>query len=92
MLNGCGESGAAEQVKSFLQKQGFNVIECGNAQSFRYEETIVASRVKDMDIAGQVGRALGTDNVLSLINEKKLFDVTVVVGHDYKLLIRPDEG
>ncbi len=88
VLNGCGELGAAESIKAFLQERGFNVIESGNAESFRYDQTVVASRKEEMRIARQVAAVLGTSNVISLVNESKLFDVTVFVGNDYKKLMR----
>ncbi|MEW6042353.1 MAG: LytR C-terminal domain-containing protein [Elusimicrobiota bacterium] len=86
VLNGCGEKGVAEEVKSLLQLKGFNVLGCGNAESFRYEHTIVLSRKENMEIAKKVGLALGIENVISLINNRKLLDVTVIVGRDYKRL------
>lgn len=88
VLNACGETGAAKIVSDFLRKKGYDVVEYGNNDKWYYKHTIIASRCRDMTIAGQVADALHTPRVLLLREEGTLLDATVFVGKDYKELLK----
>ena len=74
------------KIPEELRKSGFDVKNDGidNASSFNYDQTLVASRTKDMRIARQVGKALDLDKdrVLLMRDGQERFDVTVIVGSD----------
>lgn len=82
VLNGCGVSGVADRVASRLKDQGFDVMFVGNADDFRYEETLVVDRSGACSKAVTVARALGVGNVIQQVRGSFLVDVTVVVGSD----------
>lgn len=84
VLNGHGGEGAADDVAGFLRAKKFDVINIGNAPSWNYPFTLVISRTKDMTIAQLVAGALKTDRVVLVRNEERAYDVTVIIGHDYK--------
>ncbi|MFH0920026.1 MAG: LytR C-terminal domain-containing protein [Fibrobacterota bacterium] len=83
ILNGTGKPGAAQVVSGFLRVKGFDVKEIGNAPDWNYEETMVVSRVRDMETARRVAEALQTQNCLKIRSDTRQFDVTVFVGRDY---------
>ena len=84
VLNGCGEPGAANIVADSLRKKSFDVKDIGNAPTSNYESTMVISRTKDMTMAKQVAQMLKTDQYLLVRNEDQAYDVTVIIGHDFK--------
>ncbi len=83
ILNGCGINGAASAAADYLREYNFDVKDIGNAETWNYPHTIVASRTKDMTVAGKVADALDTKRIILLRDEKHLYDVTVFLGADY---------
>jgi hypothetical protein len=83
ILNGCGISGAAGAAADFLRRHGFDVKNIGNADTFNYPFTIVASRTRDTAVANEIARTLGSDKTIILRNGETLYDVTVYVGADF---------
>lgn len=88
VLNGCGEPGAANVVADSLRKKSFDVKDIGNAPTSNYESTIVISRTRDMTIAKQVAEVFNTNRCILIRNEDLPYDVTVIIGRDYKERIR----
>ena len=88
VLNGCGISGIANRFTSVLRSNGFDVVETGNFDHFKLQQTIVISRSGTIKNAMQVAKALGVDEVNVLREESPDFylDVTVVIGHDFEQL------
>lgn len=84
VLNGCGEPGAANVAADSLRKKSFDVKDIGNAPTSNYESTMVISRTKDMTIAKQVAEVLKTNQCFLVRNEDQVYDVTVIIGHDFK--------
>jgi hypothetical protein len=84
VLNGCGMAGVADKMADLLRKSRFDVLKIDNAQSFNYPFTMVVSRSKDMGIAEQVARALRTDHLVLVRTEDQTYDVTVIIGPDFK--------
>jgi hypothetical protein len=82
VLNGCGRAGIAEKVASYLRDSGFDVMYVGNADDFRYGETIVVDRVGDRDKARAVADALGRVPVVYQNAGTFFVEVTVVLGSD----------
>jgi len=83
VLNGCGISGAAGAAADYLRSKGFDVKDIGNASSWNYPVTIVASRTVDTDIAEKVSRMLNTDKMIIMRNGDTRYDATVFLGADF---------
>jgi len=88
VLNGCGEVKAANQIADFLRSKNFDVKNIGNAVSWNYPFTIVISRTTDMAIAQNVSRTLHTDKLILLRTGDTQYNVSIIVGADYKELIQ----
>ena len=88
VLNGCGTGGVAHLMAEFLRKNNFDVKNIGNAENWNYPETLVISRINDTTIASQVAASLNTSNMILIKNEEELYDVTVIVGPDYRERIK----
>jgi len=88
VLNGCGVSGLANQFTSILRRNGFDVVETGNFDSFDIEQTLVIARTFNTENARRVAEALGVEeqNILIEASEDFYLDATVVIGSDYKSL------
>jgi hypothetical protein len=89
VLNGSGKSGMADVFRDFLGGFGFDIIEFGNARHWNYERTIVIARSASSDrIARDLAKVLGTDRVIHLQEPSSLVEATVIIGKDYKELMR----
>jgi hypothetical protein len=89
VLNGSGKSGMADVFRDFLADYGFDIIEFGNAREWNYERTVVISRSAASDrIARDLAKVLGTDRVIHLQHPASLVEATVIIGKDYKELMR----
>jgi hypothetical protein len=84
LLNGCGIDGAAREVASYLRSKSFDVKNIENASQWNNTSTLVISRIKDTTMASKVASALKTNKVTFIYNNNKLYDVTVIIGSDYK--------
>ena len=83
ILNGCGIPGAAEEVRNYLIDFGFDVVEFGNASSWKYPSTLVVARTENTDVAKDIATLLGTDNWYQLMDSTHMVAATVFVGKDY---------
>lgn len=90
VLNGCGLAGAADKVTNFLRIRKFDVVQIGNYRTFDIDESIVIDRKGNIKIAEDIADALGINrhNVIQQVNKNYLLDVSIIVGKDYKQLIR----
>ena len=75
--------GAAGIVANFLREKSFDVKSIGNAKSWNYPFTIVASRTKDMTIARQVCATFNIDKLVLLRTGEELYNVSVLIGPDF---------
>ena len=88
VLNGCGISGIANSYTGLLRKNGFDVVETGNFETFDLQETLIISRSGVMDNAYRVANALGVSeqNVIRESSPDFYLDVSVIIGHDFEKL------
>lgn len=85
ILNGCGDAGVATLYSNFLMHEGFDVIESKNADNFDYINTTIIVHQKDkMDVAQQLAKMLKIKNIE--INENGIWDLSVIIGKNYKEL------
>jgi hypothetical protein len=88
VLNGSGRPGQADVFRDYLIERGFDVIESGNARNWNYEHTLVLARTPSDTIARDLAKVLGTDRVVHLQHPASLVEATVIIGKDYKELMR----
>ena len=88
VLNGSGRPGQADVFRDYLIERGFDVIESGNARDWNYEHTLVLARTPSDTIARDLAKVLGTDRVVHLQHPASLVEATVIIGKDYKELMR----
>lgn len=88
VLNGSGRAGQADVFRTYLIEQGFDVIESGNARSWNYDHTLVLARTASDTIARNLARVLGTSRIVHLQHPASLVEATVIIGKDYKELMR----
>lgn len=91
VLNGAGRAGLANRFTTALRKNGFDVVETGNFESFDIPNTYVIDRLGNLENARRVARALnlGEDRIVREVSEGFYLDATVVIGLDYDSLNLP---
>ena len=84
VLNACGKTGLASEVKNYLLERGFDVVEIGNYDA-ALDRSIVVDRVGDSNSSNQVAYALGIDDsyVTTEIDSTLFVRSTVIIGKDY---------
>jgi hypothetical protein len=87
VLNGAGRGGLAQSMTDFLRREGSDVIDFGNAETFNYHETVVLVRSEDRAAAKLVASAINTTNVVDQKNPFLTLDVTLIIGRDYRKLL-----
>jgi len=84
VLNGCGKTGMAKKVASFLRAKGFDVVDTGNTE-YVFNTVILDRRDRDQGNAIPVRRALSRQGKLAFEPDPALFlEVTVIIGGDFK--------
>ena len=88
VLNGCGISGVADKITSYLRQNNFDVVQIGNYTSFDIDNTLVVDRTGKKINALKVAEVLGIDpkNVIQQINNNYFLDVSLIVGRDFNHL------
>ncbi|MDZ4699367.1 MAG: LytR C-terminal domain-containing protein [Rhodothermales bacterium] len=86
--NGCGVSGLASTMTTYLRRRGFDVVEVGDSPDFDQEFTMVYDRVGDLEAARKLAQAIGIpeERVVQDINPEEFLDASVVIGNDYATL------
>lgn len=85
VLNGTGERGLAEEVKSKLLDLGFSVVATANANHFKYKKSkVLYDSASDYQKAIQVSKFFKGESLeYSQENLEKGVDVLVIVGKNY---------
>jgi hypothetical protein len=85
VLNGCGENRLAIKVANIMRRDGFNVLEIGNATEQDFLHTVVLERSReDLANAKYVARRIGCQNIGKDVDSALHLDVTIILGLDYK--------
>jgi hypothetical protein len=84
VLNACGKTGLASEVKTYLLERGFDVVEIGN-YSGEMENSVIIDRIGDSLSSKKVAYAMGIQDayVTSDIDSSLFVRATVVIGKDY---------
>jgi len=92
VLNGCGESGVANLFTKFLRSEGYDVIEIKNADNFQYTETIILfHNQKAQKKAEMLSEILNVNQSNIQFNKNSVWDLSVIIGSDYKNLTSFEE-
>jgi len=90
ILNGCGKGGIAKTFETILRKKGYDVVNIDNyIENGRINWKVESSRVVDLTGDTQqaeiVAKILGISqtHVLSQNAEKEIYDLRIIIGHDY---------
>ena len=93
ILNGCGVNGVAKIFESYLRRHGFDVVNTENYREkgkvrWNVRESKVIDQIGKLDQAKDVARSLGISdkNIDSKVNPSAIYDVSVVIGLDFKKL------
>ena len=87
ILNGCGQPGIANLFTHFLRANNYDIIEIKNADNFNYEETLVIINHKNkIVLANDLIKLLSIDEKNILVNDNKIWDISVIIGKNYKAL------
>lgn len=81
--NASGQRALAYDITKYLRRQGYDVVDWGTYAA-EQEHTRVFDRTGDILKAQKVAESLGVDDFHSEINFKRLVDVEVVLGKNYK--------
>jgi hypothetical protein len=91
ILNGCGVRDIAKDFETILRKEGFDVVSTANyVENGRLNWKVTSSRVVDLtgdvEQAEKVAKILGISqtHVLSQSNADEIYDLRIIIGHDYK--------
>ena len=92
VLNSCGEPGAAAKMRSFLRKNGFDVVSFRNDVLQNYDETILVLRNPEWEGAKALAQTLNTKNVMTVVSKRAAVDASIYIGKDFKQIIEPEQG
>jgi hypothetical protein len=93
VLNGCGFNGVAKIFQSYLRENGFDVVNTDNyiedgKKRWDISKSMVIDRIGKIEQAMAVARVLDipSSRVFSRENGNSIYDVSVVIGKDFKSL------
>ena len=93
VLNGCGFNGVAKTFQSYLRENGFDVVNTDNytedgKKRWDISKSMVIDRIGKIEQAMAVARVLDipSSRVFSRENGDSIYDVSVVIGKDFKSL------
>ena len=87
--NGCGLSGIAKVYTKFLRTSGYDVLEYANANHFNFENTQLMVHKKDtIGFVNEMVQILKIkpDFITYNYNNNFIYEMTVIIGHDYNNL------
>jgi hypothetical protein len=95
VLNGCGVNGIAKIFQERLRENGFDVVNTENyvikgKVYWNVDQTFVIDQIGVAEQAKAIAKALGIplSNIESRENPAAIYDISVVVGKDYKKYIQ----
>lgn len=84
VYNGVGTPGIAGKAAQQLIRQGFRVVDSGNASNFNYKKTLVLLYHGTQADAQAVKTAIGVGDILVQSAPQDVTDIIVVIGSDYQ--------
>lgn len=88
VMNGCGVAGVAQKFTGLLRKNGFDVVESGNFETFDVQNTLIIDRTGNLENARRLATALGVADqyIIQEISAQYFLDATIVIGSDFNTL------
>ena len=87
VLNGCGDKGIADLYASYLRDNNYDVIDYKNADNFDYNASKIIVHNNNLAVENVAELfEIETKHVDYLFNENIFYDMTLIVGKDYKKL------
>ena len=87
VLNGCGEKGVADLYANYLRNNNYDVIDYKNAENFDYNASKIIVHNNNLAVENVAELfQIDSKNVDYLFNENIFYDMTLIVGKDYKQL------
>lgn len=84
ILNGSGKIGAAGAVKTIIEKEGFKVVNTGNASNFNFKQTQISAKESvSQEIVDLLNKSLESKYKLekgTVLESKSLYDIVITVG------------
>jgi LCP family protein required for cell wall assembly len=88
IYNGNGISGAAGEIKAYLEKNGFKVLTISNAETFDFKETTILYNKGNLEKAEQLTLIFDNLEIYAYNNNWNFYetpaDLIMIVGKDYK--------
>ena len=87
VLNGCGDKGVADLYANYLRGNNYDVIDYKNADNFDYNASKIIVHNNNLAVENVAELfQIDSKNVDYLFNENIFYDMTLIVGKDYKQL------
>ncbi len=82
VLNGTGRNGLAMKTAMELRRAGVDVLVVGDAEHYRFGESILVDRKGDPKLMKRLSSLMGCRRVILQVQREPLVDVTFVLGYD----------
>ena len=87
VLNGCGDKGVADLYANYLRGNNYDVIDYKNADNFNYNASKIIVHNNNLAVENVAELFdINSKNVDYLFNENIFYDMTLIIGRDYKQL------
>ncbi len=87
VLNGCGDKGVADLYANYLRGNNYDVIDYKNADNFDYNASKIIVHNNNLAVENVAELFdINSKNVDYLFNENIFYDMTLIIGRDYKQL------
>ena len=87
VLNGCGDKVVADLYANYLRNNNYDVIDYKNAENFDYNASKIIVHNNNLAVENVAELfQIDSKNVDYLFNENIFYDMTLIVGKDYKQL------
>jgi hypothetical protein len=86
VYNGCGFTGVANNVRSYISRNSLNinVVGIGNTRRFIYNESIIVVKHYDETDLRRLQNMTGIRNVAFALNENYMAPFIIIAGRDYQ--------
>ena len=87
VLNGCGDKGIADLYATYLRENKYDVIDYKNAEHFNYNSSKLIIHNNNLYVENVADLfQIESKNIDFLLDENIFYDITLIVGKDYKSL------
>ena len=87
VLNGCGDKGIADLYASYLRDNSYDVIDYKNADHFNYNASQIIVHNNNLLVENIADLLfIPSSNIDYVFDENIFYDLTLIVGRDYKNL------